>query len=184
MQKTDIGTVIARTLELFRRQGYHKTTMADVAAACGLLKGSLYHYFPSKEALAKAVMDEVHARFARAVFACADEPGLGAEARLERMMAETEAYFLNGAGGCVIGNIALEAIDLIPDFAPAIRAYFREWTAAIARIMASRYPADQAERKAERAVAEIQGAIMMMRIYGDSAKLVQTTRGILAEFGS
>ncbi len=182
MQKTDVGTVIARTLELFRRQGYHKTTMADVAAACGLLKGSLYHYFPSKEALAQAVMDEVHARFARTVLVCADEPGLGAEARLERMMAATEAYFLAGTGGCVIGNLALEAIDMIPDFAPAIRAYFREWTAALTRIMACRYPADQAGRKAERAVAEIQGAIMMMRISGDGGKLRQTTRGLVAEF--
>ena len=60
LQKIDEEGLVREALALFRRQGYHKTTMADVAGACGLLKGSLYHYFPSKEALALAVMQRVH----------------------------------------------------------------------------------------------------------------------------
>jgi AcrR family transcriptional regulator len=35
----------------FGRQGYHLTTMDDIAAECGLSKGSLYWYFSSKKEL-------------------------------------------------------------------------------------------------------------------------------------
>jgi AcrR family transcriptional regulator len=52
--------VISHALQLFRVQGYHKTSMADIGTACGLLKGSIYNYFASKEALAIAVMEFVH----------------------------------------------------------------------------------------------------------------------------
>jgi AcrR family transcriptional regulator len=34
--------------ELFRENGYHATTMDDVAAAVSLNKGTLYHYYDSK----------------------------------------------------------------------------------------------------------------------------------------
>ena len=35
----------------FHRQGYHGTSVRDIAEAVGLLKGSLYHYIRSKEQL-------------------------------------------------------------------------------------------------------------------------------------
>ena len=35
----------------FGRKGYHLTTMDDIAAECGLSKGSLYWYFDSKKEL-------------------------------------------------------------------------------------------------------------------------------------
>jgi len=35
----------------FGRKGYHMTTMDDIAAECGLSKGSLYWYFSSKKEL-------------------------------------------------------------------------------------------------------------------------------------
>jgi AcrR family transcriptional regulator len=37
-------------------KGYEAATMAEIAARAGALVGSLYHFFPSKEALAEALM--------------------------------------------------------------------------------------------------------------------------------
>ena len=37
---------------LFEKQGYSATTMNDIAVATGMLPGSLYHHFPSKEEIA------------------------------------------------------------------------------------------------------------------------------------
>jgi TetR/AcrR family transcriptional regulator, lmrAB and yxaGH operons repressor len=181
VQKTDLPTLIAKAVELYRRQGYHQTTMADVATACGVLKGSLYHYFPSKEALGLAVMSHVRARFEHTVFRWADDPSLPHEIRLRKMMDETEAYFLKGEGGCVMGNLALEAIE-VPGFAPEIRAYFDEWASAFARIFASKMPDAQARHQAQRAVAEIQGAIMMMRACGKSEPFLLAMRAIVDDF--
>jgi AcrR family transcriptional regulator len=35
----------------FARMGFHRSTMQDVAAECGMSPGNLYRYFPSKEAM-------------------------------------------------------------------------------------------------------------------------------------
>ena len=39
------------SLELFRKRGFDKTTMRDIATAAGTSLGAAYYYFPSKEAI-------------------------------------------------------------------------------------------------------------------------------------
>lgn len=43
--------ILAKAAELFAQRGYAGTSMNEVAAACGLSKASLYHYFRDKYAL-------------------------------------------------------------------------------------------------------------------------------------
>ena len=43
--------ILREAAALFRRHGYRATSMADLAAAVGITKSSLYHHFPSKDAL-------------------------------------------------------------------------------------------------------------------------------------
>jgi AcrR family transcriptional regulator len=43
--------MLARAAELFAERGYSAATMNDVAAACGMSKATLYHYFLDKQAL-------------------------------------------------------------------------------------------------------------------------------------
>lgn len=43
--------ILDRSAALFARRGYPNTTIADLAAANGISRGLLYHYFASKEAL-------------------------------------------------------------------------------------------------------------------------------------
>jgi AcrR family transcriptional regulator len=45
------GQILAAALTCFARDGYHTTTMADIATEAGVSKGTPYLYFPSKEAL-------------------------------------------------------------------------------------------------------------------------------------
>jgi AcrR family transcriptional regulator len=47
----------------FGRQGYHLTTMDDIANEAGLSKGSLYWYFDSKKALFIALFREIMDQF-------------------------------------------------------------------------------------------------------------------------
>jgi AcrR family transcriptional regulator len=49
-------------LEVFARQGYHGTSMNDVAEAAGVTKPVLYQHFDSKRDLYLALLDEVGAR--------------------------------------------------------------------------------------------------------------------------
>lgn len=52
---------------LFCRHGFHAASMRDIARAAGMLPGSVYYHFPSKEALLLAVYEEGVARIAASV---------------------------------------------------------------------------------------------------------------------
>ncbi|HEX9580009.1 MAG TPA: TetR/AcrR family transcriptional regulator [Gemmatimonadales bacterium] len=45
------GEILAAALRAFRDQGYHATTLDDLAAQLDVRKAALYHYFPDKEAI-------------------------------------------------------------------------------------------------------------------------------------
>ena len=55
-RKADIVNAARR---LFQTQEYDKTSMQDVIDAVGIAKGTLYHYFKSKEDLLEAVIEEI-----------------------------------------------------------------------------------------------------------------------------
>jgi len=50
--------IIAAARELFDTQGYEKTTMRQVMDKLGVAKGTIYHYFRSKEELLEVVVNE------------------------------------------------------------------------------------------------------------------------------
>ena len=54
--------VIEVATRLFAEQGYDGTSIEAVQASAGVSRGSLYHHFPSKEALFLAVLEDVGAR--------------------------------------------------------------------------------------------------------------------------
>jgi AcrR family transcriptional regulator len=49
-------------MRLFRRRGFEKTTMRDIAKAAGVSLGAAYYYFPSKDAVVLAYYDESQAK--------------------------------------------------------------------------------------------------------------------------
>lgn len=49
--------ILVEATKLFARQGYNKTTVADIASAIGMTQGALFHHFPTKESLLNAVVD-------------------------------------------------------------------------------------------------------------------------------
>jgi TetR/AcrR family transcriptional regulator len=45
------GQLLHACADLFARQGYDRTSINDIAAACGVSKALVYHYYPNKEQL-------------------------------------------------------------------------------------------------------------------------------------
>ena len=60
--------IMARAAALFVRQGYHNTSMAEIAQACGSSKARLYHYYPSKGALLYQMLSD----FIKQVYAASE----------------------------------------------------------------------------------------------------------------
>ncbi len=53
--------ILEIALRLFRRRGFERTTMRDIAEAAGLSLGAAYYYYPSKEALVLAYYERQQA---------------------------------------------------------------------------------------------------------------------------
>jgi AcrR family transcriptional regulator len=49
-------TIIQTALKLFSTNGFHKTTIPDIAAKLGMSVGNLYNYFSSKDMLAQEII--------------------------------------------------------------------------------------------------------------------------------
>lgn len=54
--------ILREAAQLFGSHGFNGTTTRDVAARVGLTEAALYRYFPSKEAMYQAILDERMAR--------------------------------------------------------------------------------------------------------------------------
>ncbi len=50
--------ILAAAASLFAKVGYPNTKMQDIAKACGASKSMLYHYFPTKDDLLFAMLEE------------------------------------------------------------------------------------------------------------------------------
>lgn len=83
--------ILSTAAELFATKGYTKTSMRDVAAASGILAGSLYHHFESKEAIAVELVENYHADLIGAVrkFGTVDTDAVTALRLFTREVAET-----------------------------------------------------------------------------------------------
>jgi AcrR family transcriptional regulator len=80
--------MVAIAAELFAQKGYRATTVREIADAAGILSGSLYHHFDSKESIGDEILsgfiNEVLANY-RAAVATAAEP----RAALEQIVRTT-----------------------------------------------------------------------------------------------
>ena len=100
--------------------------MAEIGAACGLLKGSIYQLFRLKEELMIAVLEFLREYYRVNVFAIAYNDKRSAMSRLKRTgHTHSMDIFIRGDGACLMGNIASETIDVVPEFHPHIKKLLR-----------------------------------------------------------
>ena len=56
--KRSRAQILAAALKLFSRVGYHGTSLRDIARAAKASTGNVYHHFPDKEAIFKALIED------------------------------------------------------------------------------------------------------------------------------
>src|SRR5882757_298163 len=76
---------------LFRRLGYGKTAVADIAAELKMSPANVYRFFPSKNAIIEAICQRCLGELEEKAWAAARSRGSAAE-RIERLVLETLAY--------------------------------------------------------------------------------------------
>ena len=157
---------------LFWERGYAGTSMADLLAHAEVNSGSFYHFFESKEALLRAVLQGyIHGLrpiIVNPAFAKTNVP-------LERIFAILAGYRerilqTNCQYGCPLGRLALE-ID--PENRPAhqlIADNFSGWIGAVRECilqMKSRLPKKtDVDALATYVLVVMEGGVMLSRSYG------------------
>jgi len=164
--------------ESFQARGYHASSLGDLMAAAGVSGGALHHHFPTKKALALAVIDE---RVAAAVEATWIAPVQAAASAREgvRAVFEAVAAELERQGfvrGCPLNNLAHELSLADPDFRVALAGIFAAWRHAIADKITADQQAGREQgtdpvRFAALAVATYSGAMSMAKTAQDAAPL-------------
>lgn len=134
-RKFDETALLDAVLQVFWQQGYQATTMADLAAAAGVQRGSLYHAYGGKEDLLLRALDRYAERQGGAVLAALADPDprqaiVGfLDAHLRRMAdPDTPA-------GCLMCQTALECGGRDPIPAERVRHHFLRTEGALRAVL-------------------------------------------------
>jgi AcrR family transcriptional regulator len=168
--------IVEQAAVLFNTRGVAGASMADISEATGLEKGGVYNHFATKEELAVAAFEYgagiVLGRIDRAL-----RSGDSAVGKLRAVLdLYREATLTYVTGGCPVMNTAIEADDTSPDMRRRARAAFDQWTRWVVEIVEAGVASGELRPVDPRAVAtitvaNIEGGVMLSRLYGSRGPL-------------
>jgi AcrR family transcriptional regulator len=163
--------ILQAARQLFHERGFEGTAIADILKAADVRSGTLYHFFPSKEALLLAVLDWYVEALMPEVMTPAFEQVTDPIERVfavltgYRMMLDVTQFNL----GCPIGNLALEVGDRMPAVREKVALNFANWCKVIENCLdaaGDRLPADLDRAALSRFVLTVmEGGIMQARAH-------------------
>jgi TetR/AcrR family transcriptional regulator, transcriptional repressor for nem operon len=123
--------IVAAAAELIFERGVSGTTIEDVQAAAGVSASQLYHYFPSKNDLVRAVI-----QYQEQGVVGAQEQALAHLDTLDGLRAWADAVVdvqrqMHCRGGCPIGSLGSELAETDPEARFEAAASFERWSGAI-----------------------------------------------------
>jgi AcrR family transcriptional regulator len=180
--------LIDSALYLFWERGFAGTSMSDLLGRAEVNSGSFYHFFESKEALLKAVLElyleALEPQIAAPAFAQTSDP-------IERIFAILSGYRerilrTNCQYGCPLGRLALE-ID--PENRPAhnlIAENFRGWIGVVRGCLnearGQLAVGTDLDALATYVLAVMEGGVMLSRSYGVVEPFDKTVSQLRAHF--
>ena len=159
--------LLDRSTVVFRTHGFEGTSLSRLSEATGLEKASLYHRFPGgKEEIALAVAGGVFAWFQEHVF----EPLKRADSPPKKIRVVTEqlrAFYVDGTMPCALDALSLSGGG--DELAAALKGALLAWLRAFSEVAReSGLSAVEARRRAEQAVIQIEGSLILGRVLGDT----------------
>jgi TetR/AcrR family transcriptional regulator, transcriptional repressor for nem operon len=163
--------ILEAARELFLERGLRGVSIQEVAVAAGMKKANLFHYYPNKEALELAVLEQAAAEMRQQV-----EEQLSARSRdpvgAVALMFEQAGRWMRERrcrGGCFLGNVAQEASDHNEKIRLHVSGSLRYWTEQLAffldRARASGYfrPDLEPKQAAEAILALFEGSLLFSK---------------------
>lgn len=167
-------------VELMRARGYNATTVDDICTAAGVTKGGFFHYFKSKDELAKAALTHFYEGKAKDY---EDAPFRKLADPLDRVFGRLDYVEASSGGnvrptkGCLFGVFAQEMSFANPELRSACQGFFTK----IASDVATDLAAAKAVHAPEAAfdpndlamfyVSIVQGSLMLAKAAGNNEVL-------------
>lgn len=160
--------IIVAARELFREKGYAGASMQDLADRIGLKKASLYMRFSNKEAIVPEVLDALlHETLTQAKAG----PGGGPWQVTYENALRAIAGDLAERKRCVGLHLAYGVSEETPAAAEAVRNFFATLREQLVSILSSAMSPDRAEIVASDALARIEGATLLVAVFGEKAAM-------------
>ena len=181
IQKVNKRDIINAAFQVFNKRGYHFTSMSDIADACGLLKGSIYHYFSGKEDLMQEVLKSSKAYGSLGKIPILYDESIPPKQRMERFLGSINDRDLIDGGGCLMGNTGLEMSAISEEIRKNVKQFFDEWVEAVAKLFVTRTSEERAIQLAEQSLQELEGAIMLSKVNNDTTYLADAKKRIISK---
>ena len=159
--------IVDAAVKLFRRKGYARTGLNEIAEESGAPKGSLYHYFPKgKLSIGAAAVEEAGERIVSTVNEIAARTSSTADLLIEH--AKLLAHWMRKSryrDGCPITTVLLEMAPEDRAISDAGRkAYAARISIISDQLMRDGYSKNEAERLSLLCVSALQGALIQSRV--------------------
>ncbi len=167
--------LIEKISRVFRQHGYEGATMSRLSASTGLEKASLYHRFPGgKDEMVAAAAAAGNAWFAEHVLQPLSQPGDPA-GQVKVVCQRLRQFYDDGRLPCVLESLSLPAGN--EELHRALTASLNGWVEAFAQLARrSGFSLAAARGRAEQAIIEIEGSLVLTRVRGDSGPFLRTIR--------
>jgi TetR/AcrR family transcriptional repressor of nem operon len=128
--------IVSEAAELFRKNGFHSTSLTQILAAAGLTKGGFYFHFKSKEELGDAVIDYMKEFWVKNVLneIAKEEGALNKINRMFDIMIKTHEG--NVFHGCaLLAVLTSEMMEVEQHFSERLRKIYMDWKQSIVQIL-------------------------------------------------
>lgn len=142
-----VEALLEAASQVFAERGYDPATMTEIATRSSTAIGSLYRFFPTKEALAETLLQRFQERSAAGFEALAGRAGgIGAEALTEALVREVAG---SKSDSLRAGTVAiLEGRSDAPEIRRSFRARRRKQIASVLRAANPALSQDRAQDRA------------------------------------
>ncbi len=154
--------------QLFVKKGYSGASLSEIAAVCNIKKSSLFHHFVSKEAIALETIAMVKRYCDDNIFQSVYSTGLSLEERKKKFLEGSQHFFCERIdNNALVGFLGIALVDVAEAFNAPVKQYFDAWQSAISRLLEEQVDANRAQKLATALVSQLQGALLMWRVYQD-----------------
>jgi AcrR family transcriptional regulator len=171
--------VLERLLNTFRERGYEGASLAELSAATGLMKSSLYHHFPGgKQDMAEQVLTYLEQRLAADLY----EPlrsGQTPAKKLAAMLDGIDAFYEGGRKACLYERLAASVERA--RFRKPLRRALGTWMDAVETLcVEAGLSRAVARARAEDFVVRIEGALVVCAGTDDYGVFARTIKELRA----